>query len=414
MNFIFREEAKPADLVEKIGRKDILVGIPSFKNQDTIKYVVEVAAEGLKKYFPNYSCVIMNSDGDSPDNTKKMVEEATVGENTVKIISVYSGISGKGSAFRNIFQISKDLSVKGCVVVDSDLRSITPEWIKLLLEPIMKDELDYITPLYIRHKFDGTITNNFVYPLTRALYGYDIRQPIGGDFGFSTRLLEHYLSQDIWETDIARYGIDIWMTTVASAEGFRIGQAALGAKIHDAKDPSQSLGPMFRQVVGTCFSMAKQYVDRWFGVDKVQELPLVGKAFEKEPEPVSASYDPLIVKFNDGYKKYQEDWKKYLSAENFQLVQDIKAGISGKSFDITNEQWARLVYDYMVFYNREPQNGEHILDTLTPLYFVKIADFINKSMDKNTDESERMIVEQANAFVREKEYLKKAWAAVTV
>ena len=69
------------------------------------------------------------------------------------------------------------------VVVDSDLRSIVPEWIELLAGPILKGGYDFVAPLYARYKYDGTITNTVTYPLTRALYGNRIRQPIGGDFG---------------------------------------------------------------------------------------------------------------------------------------------------------------------------------------------------------------------------------------
>ena len=86
------------------------------------------------------------------------------------------------------------LEVQALVVVDSDLRSIGPEWIELLAGPILKGGYDYVAPLYARHKHDGTITNNVTYPLTRALYGLRIRQPIGGDFGVSGDLVRHYLA----------------------------------------------------------------------------------------------------------------------------------------------------------------------------------------------------------------------------
>ena len=62
------------------------------------------------------------------------------------------------------------------MVVDSDLRSIVPEWIELLAGPILKGGFDYVTPLYQRYKYDGTITNTVTYPLNRALYGLRIRQ----------------------------------------------------------------------------------------------------------------------------------------------------------------------------------------------------------------------------------------------
>ena len=100
-----------------------------------------------------------------------------------------------------------------------------------------------MAPLYARYKYDGTITNTVTYPLTRALYGHRIRQPIGGDFGVSGDLVRHYLELDDWTDDISKFGIDIWMTTSALTGGFAVCQTRLGAKVHDPKDPGSDLGP---------------------------------------------------------------------------------------------------------------------------------------------------------------------------
>ena len=61
------------------------------------------------------------------------------------------------------------------------------------MSPVLEQGFDYVAPYYLRHKYDGTITNSIVYPMTRTLYGHRIRQPIGGDFGFSGHLAQHYL-----------------------------------------------------------------------------------------------------------------------------------------------------------------------------------------------------------------------------
>src|SRR5258708_6980226 len=129
----------------------------------------------------------------------------------------YHGIPGKGSAFRLIFQMATQRGAKACVVVDSDLRSITPEWIDHLLRPILYGDFDFVAPYYRRHKYDGTITNSIVYPLTRSLYGSRVRQPIGGEFGVSAMLIARYLDRHAWCTDVARYGIAICMTPTTLA-----------------------------------------------------------------------------------------------------------------------------------------------------------------------------------------------------
>ena len=135
-----------------------------------------------------------------------------------RISTPYHGIPGKGSAVRTIMERARELGARACAIVDSDLRSITPEWIELLLEPIVTHGYEFVAPLYARHRYDGTITNTIVYPLTRALYGRRLRQPIGGDFGFSGELAARFLAFEDWEGPVAQYGIDIFMTTTALAE----------------------------------------------------------------------------------------------------------------------------------------------------------------------------------------------------
>ena len=47
-------------------------------------------------------------------------------------------------------------------MVDSDLRNITADWAKYLIDPILEKGYQYVSPVYVRHKYDGTITNNIV------------------------------------------------------------------------------------------------------------------------------------------------------------------------------------------------------------------------------------------------------------
>ncbi|MEK7859944.1 MAG: glycosyltransferase, partial [Chloroflexota bacterium] len=180
-----------ADGAARTGRADILVGIPSFNNAATIAHVVRAVSEGLRMAFPDSRAVIVNADGGSSDGTPSRVLESADG--VPAIAGAYRGLPGKGSAFRAIFEVAAQVGARACAVVASDLRSITPMWVDRLLRPIVEGRADYVTPLYARHKHDGTITNTIAYPLTRALYGLRVRQPIGGEFGFSGELARAFL-----------------------------------------------------------------------------------------------------------------------------------------------------------------------------------------------------------------------------
>ena len=416
------EEAR--EQIERVRKADILVGIPSYNNEKTIGHVVRAAQYGLAKYFPKFRAVIMNSDGGSTDRTREIVKETSVYTDLDTILVehpvypvqsfpvAYHGIPGKGSAFRAIFEAAKSLKVKACAVIDSDLRSISPEWMEFLLGPILIKDYDYVCPLYSRHKYDGTITNSIVYPLTRALYGLRVRQPIGGDFGFSRKLVKSFLSKDVWRTDVARYGIDIWMTTTAINEGYRICQSFLGAKIHDVKDPGRTLGPMFKQVVGTLFRLMCNYKDRWRKVTRSRPTAMYGFRSEVSPEPVSVDLELLIDKFRKGVNENRDYWLAFLPRKRVEQLQKV-AKLSSKEFNLSQELWVWTVYDFAVAYHQRMDKPQNVLDrlisSLVPIYFGRTASFVIETKKMPTYEAEKVIEQLCEKFEELKPYLLERW-----
>jgi hypothetical protein len=388
---ILRDDAQRA--VGEIGSADIVLGIPSYRNADTIAHVVRMAAWGVAEHFPDLKGVLVDSDGGSPDGTRDVVLSTPVPENMAKIVTEYQGIPGKGSSFRTIFEIARQLGAKAVCVVDSDLRSIQPWWIERLAGPVVREGYGYVAPYYNRHKYDGTITNNICYPMTRMLYGVDVRQPIGGDFGFSGELLQNYLSQDVWDTDVARFGIDVWMTTTALNEGFKVAQANLGAKIHDAKDPAASLGPMFRQVVGTLFSLMGRYEARWTEVTQTEKAPVLGPPVEQEPEPVNVTLEALIAKVRAGLAEYGALWTKILHPARMEAVRAL--GDPAREYDFPPELWAWVLFDFAVAYCGR-KGGDldplEVIDAMTPLYFGRTGGMVRRSLDMDTATFEAEVV----------------------
>jgi hypothetical protein len=386
-------------------RADIVVGIPSFRNATTIGYVTEAAAQGLRRNFPNMRAVIVNADGGSEDGTRDRVRASADGMPIVT--GRYEGRSGKGSAFRAIFEAVNLLGARACAVVDSDLRSITPEWIARLIGPVVRGEADYVTPLYARHKHDGTITNTIAYPLTRALYGARVRQPIGGEFGFSADLARIYLAEPVWESDVAKFGIDIFMTTTALARGVRVAQAFLGAKIHDPKDPGADLGPMFTQVVGTLLTLARKNVDVWRPVTGSRDVPVIGEISPVEPEAVNASVRVLVEKFKAGAGDQDRAWDGILSADTRDVAR--KAAETGNASAIGGRFWAKAVYE-IVAAAKTRDDTETLARALLPLYFGRVAALIGEMQGLDQAGAERVVEQQALAFEQTKPYLLERWA----
>jgi hypothetical protein len=405
--------------LDKIKEVDIVVGIPSYNNARTIGHVIHAVSAGLAKYFGDFRSLIVNSDGGSKDETTAVVSRSVIEDPRMimishsqrpihKIVTPYRGIPGKGSAFRTIFQIAESLNVKACAVVDSDLRSITPEWVELLIKPVLLEGFDYVSPFYLRHKYDGTITNSIIYPLTRSLYGRRIRQPIGGDFGFSGKLAAHYLTKDVWHTDVARYGIDIWMTTTAIAEGYKVCQSFLGAKIHDAKDPGADLSSMLTQVVGAVLSLMDTYQNVWVSIKGSEPCPIFGFRFDVGLEPVNVNLDRMVNAYRQGVNDLSSIWKQFLSQEVLEGLHQL-AGSSAPEFHFHDSLWVKTVFEFAVAHFKNRMDRDHLIKSMTPLYLGKTASFVLETQDSSAADVENRIELLCLEYENLKPYLIERW-----
>lgn len=404
--------------LEQVGPADVLVGIPSYNNARTVGHVVRAVSAGLAKYFPAFRCVIVNSDGGSKDGTVEVVAKAQVDTDKLllvshplhpiqRIITPYHGIPGKGSAFRAIFEVARRLEAKTCAVVDADLRSISPEWIELLVRPVLQEGFDYVAPYYRRHPYDGTITNSIVYPLTRALYGQRIRQPIGGDFGFSGQLASCYLSYDVWNTDVARYGIDIWMTTTALVRNAKVCQAFLGAKLHDPKDPGADLATMVVQVVGSVFRLMEEHASVWCRVSGSAPVPLLGFPFAVATEPISVNVERMLTAFQRGCRDLHEIYEQVFPSDVLEILSALTQ--ARQEFRIPDEMWVRTIYDFAFAYHQRVIDRDHLLRSLTPLYLGWVASFILQTQGSELAQAEERIEQLCRVFEEQKSYLVEKW-----
>jgi len=397
--------------IEQLDKVDLVVGVPAYYSDDTISHVINQVAHGLQRYYPDQKSLIIIADGGSTDDTREIAQQVEEHQfNMDIIVTIYRGMPGKGTAFRAIFEAAQFLRAQAVAVFDSDLKSIHPGWVQNIIEPVL-DGYDFVAPDYARYKFDGTITNTIAYNLTRALYGVNLRQPIGGDFGISRALLKHYLEQDVWETDIAKFGVDIWMTTTAITGGFRICQTRLGAKIHGEKDPAADLGPMFRQVVGTIFKLMEINAPFWKQISQTVNPPLIGEAVGEEPTPFDIDQQQLIEYFYLGFQNFGAVWQQIIDLDDYDMI--VRLATSDRNgFDLPSKTWVRIVYRYACKYCETPRQQMKLLDTLIPLYNARVASLVTDLANKNHEEAELYFDQQAKIFEEMKPYLISMWNAM--
>ena len=380
---------------QKIAAADIVVGIPSLNEGDNIAFVAAQIDAGLREFFPKYKSVIVNVDNCSKDNTRAAFLNCPT--ETPKIyLSTPEGVRGKGNNFRNLFEKARELKALAVAVFDADLRSIEPSWVREMLTPIVEKNLDFCTPKYARSEYDGSITNHICFPLIRGLLGVNLRQPIGGDFALSSRLVEKCLRRK-WSESTRQYGVDIFLTMTAILGEFEIGEVGLGAKIHKPSAPK--LGPMFTQVVTTLFNFLRKNRRKWSGKIAPRQLEQFGAPKLAAPQTVAIDYKKMKSDALAGFAKSESTLREILRARNFAELARMFA--SGK-IRIGAQIWCESVFDALAAFEKNPR--PEIIESLKPLYFGRFIYFFRETLEKNSAESEKEIETQARLFWRHRDY----------
>ncbi len=383
----------------KIKKADIVVGIPSYNEADNIGFVAKQIDLGLKKYFPRSKSVIINIDNNSPDNTKRAFFQTKTAIPKI-YISTLPGILGKGNNFYNLFKKTAELEGKIIIVVDADLKSITPEWVKKLGKPIEKG-YDYVLPLYNRNEYDGSITNHICYPLIYGLLGINVRQPIGGDFALSKNLSDYLLKQNWTTENVKNYGVDIFATLNAIFGKFKLAQVDLENKIHKPSAPK--LGPMFIQVADTCFRMLNQNKEKWLKKTNIFTPSIIYKNKRTvQPQRLSIDYKDLKQKSLYEFSLFYETLQENLSPAVYKELK--KMYFQKKILNIGSDLWAKILYEMLYAYDKS-SSKTIIIRALRPLYFGRTVSFIKKTLELNSKESEIKIQNQAEHFYKKRNYL---------
>jgi len=401
------------EIIEKckqIQPVDIMVGVLCKNVEGTVLNVLNVINEGLYRYFPDYRLAIVISDGNSTDKTREIIDLFHPYSNIELIKTRDITNIGKGAGVRTIFEIAHESNAKSIVLIDGDLLSIKPGWIQTIANPIVYGRADLTVPYYIRDKNDGVITNNLVYPFTRALYGIDIRQPIAGEYALSKNLYELLREHPLFPPD---FGIDIFILTVAAAEGMYIKEGLFSLKIHESTthylEPEKFLIPMFRKVTASMFKLAKYYENYWKTRPMIWHTKYTRGSFSKKPIPIQIDLINMKQTFLNEYNKNKNSMINVLPLDLINQLDDIVH--NGKNFN--SELWAKIVYNYAAAFKKIEEINEesiyNLLDSLKTLWIGRFVSYATQVDRMDINEAENIIQSQAYIFEENFEYLKSIY-----
>ena len=401
-----------------VGEVDILVGLPTHNNAKTIGSIVQAIRSGILNGFPRERAVIINADGGSRDGTPELVTGISIDDirpasnlyalRTLHSISTkYASSPAGGVALRTILAAAELLRAKACIVMSPESANTKPEWLTKLLRPIYRDGFDLVTPTYRRHKFEGLLMRNLLYPMTRAIYGRRLREPYASEFGFSGRLGSQFLGQDVWRHEASRTGTEISLTIAAITGGYRLCQSFLGPKIHTDRS-SSDLVPAMRQTVGTLFWSLEATFPAWSTSADLQTVPTHGCEYEVTQEPVRVNRKRLYEMFCSGVGELAPVFSSILSAGTLAELQRM-ASLSEGDFRYPAELWVRTVYEFAASYHKSVISRDHIIQAMAPLYRGRMFTFLGENRDASAEEIENSVELLCREFERLKPYLLEIW-----
>jgi glucosylglycerate synthase len=389
----------PESAATEIGEADVVVGlVPPPRDGDALESAIaRIVSVSLPMravlVHPPYAATA----SDPTANTEwQIVTSQQVGQNPANTVQTLE------DSFRAIADMARRVGARACGLIASDLSVVTPRWIHLLIEPALSQSFDLIAPCYARHPFEGMINRAIVYPLFRALYGKQVRNPMGPDFGISAKLLERATGGSR-----PRAHPLLSLATEAATSGMKICQSHLGPRAYSPPDWT-ALSSLLALVLGPLFTDVERYASNWQRARGSLPIPEFGDPlFVSGPEtPIDVTR--LIDSFRLGARNLQEVWGMILPPST--LVELL--GLSrrdGGAFSMPDETWARIVYDFALAYRVRTISREQILRSITPIYLGWLASYANGLGSLDSEAVERRLEKLCLAYEDTKPYFVARW-----
>lgn len=404
-----------------VGDVDLMIGIPSYNDAETVTGVLQAVETCVLRSYRRERVVLVNVDGGSRDGTQEAVSQAmstgsAMGNGmeslrTMRWITTTSeGDGAPGNMLRTILAAADLLHAKGCAVIAASTGNAEPSWLGSLLNPVYRENYDFVAPLYKRQKFDGLLTRNLLYPASRALYGKALRELRAGEFAFSGRLASHSLAQPQWHNEAVEGGAEMWMAINAMSSMFRCCQTYLGEK---PRAQAANVVTAIRETVGGLFWCMESTASYWQGAVAEEQLHTIGPDHELTQEAVRIDRNKSLAMFRNGVAELSTILSTILDAATHAELLRL-AGLDAGELRIGNELWARIIYEFAAAHHHAVMNREHLVQALVPIYRGRVYSFLAQHRSSSSEDLEADLDDLCRQFAGQKAFLIERWTAKEV
>jgi maltose alpha-D-glucosyltransferase / alpha-amylase len=297
------------------------------------------------------------------------------------------------------------------VLLGQNAGSFNPEAVPALIDAVLSEEFDLAVPLYHAGRFDGLLNTAILHPMTRALYGADVRYPLPADMAFSGRFCQH-LAAAAGSLDAMALDESLtWPVTAAAMHGFRMLQVR-GCARHSVQPSTIDLNELLTHILSSLFGDAERLAGQWQKGHPVAPLRTLTAATIATPP--QSRVDPtedaasMYQSFRLGAEHLQDVWSRTLSPGT-QLRLKRLTEMPQERFAMMDSLWVYIVYDFLVAYHMRIVNPAHLFGAFVPLYLGWAASYVLRVRELTEMQAEPQVASLAAAFEAEKPYLMSRW-----
>lgn len=370
-----------------VGEVDLLVGVPSHNNAETIGHAVEAIEESFQRAFPRQRVVIVNVDSGSTDGSSDVFLNSVIRKNAGsrgltslrtehRVVSRHENAT-PATVLRTIVATADLLRARACAVVSAATPNLTADWVGNLLQPVYRQDFDLVAPLYTRQRFDGLLGRLVLYPIARAVFGKRIREIQSTELAFSGRLAGNCATLNVWHEHAIQDLPQAAMTTTAIASDYRCCQAFLGPKLRSTSGPAPDIVTAVRQAVGALFWCVDSNERYWINRTGSETVPSFGPDHELVDDPVTVNLQRMFELFRSGVEELSPILKTIVAADTYAEIQRLST-CDERNLCFDNSLWARTLFDFASSYHHTLLNRDQLVQALVPLYRGKTYSFFLK------------------------------------
>jgi hypothetical protein len=400
--------------IEKLGSADLVIGVLDLERQEDGGTAVAMTREALQKLSrPLRVMVVCNNGAHSP----VPVTPEVAGDGRAPMVSSCSlPLPGPAetpqqsisNAYRKVFAVGGKLAVRACGVIITRSQTITGRWIYRLVQPVLDLGFDLVAPCYTRQKMEGLLNRSILSPLHRALYGEQLQNPMGPDFGLSGKLMQHFLAQDSARQRRAERSPLASIAASAAFGGFQVCESHLGIRTQRPTD-WENLSSLLAEILGVAFLEMEGRAAHWQGIRGSKTLPRFGQPEVPSPDTeTSVDVHGMIESFRLGTQNLQDVWGLFLPPSTLLELRRLSR-LPESQFRLPDHLWVRIVYDFALGHRLRTISRDHLLRSITPLYLGWIASYSLEMQTAGLAEVDSRIERLSKAYEDNKSYLVSRW-----